>query len=915
MMRVHRLLTTALATLGVLAGALVFSGPPALAAVGYGFTGSFGGATSTPADPEPLSDPAGVAVNDTTGDVYVVDRGDNRVQHFSSTGAYIGQFDGSTAPTGAFSAPEAIAVDNSGSASDPSKADVYVTDTGHGVIDKFSASGTYLGQIAQGAGGAPLGTLDGVGVDANGLVWVYINGIIDSFGDEEPNTLLSSRSSLAAGAVEPGFAVDSEDSLYVVHRRARIVAKLNSAGEVLAEPGEELGGAGPKTGIAVELSNNDVYLDNGTSVGEFATNGATIQEFGSNPLADDGGDGIAVSAAGVVYVADSIGDRVDVFTEVPAASTAPEAPLTEMVSGETANSAVLHGELNPNAKAEAGWSFAYNRGSGCTGGASTLAEPEIEVQAANESRQITGLEPNTQYTACFVAENVLGSTLGSAVPFMTSPAPPEVVAGSETTSGVTPFEATLEAQINPNNEETTYSFEYSTTEAAGELTGAITALNGAGPLSGHSDQTASVSTGPLLRSGTTYYYRMIAVNEGGEKTEGKVEQLTTLTATAPLIESETSSVQVPFAATLEAVVNPDYQETTCDFEYGTEPLLEPGTATTVPCEPDEHLGTGDGGVGASVALTGLKAGETYYYRVVTENETSKLEGKPHTGTIESFTTQDAPHVSTGEAQNITRTTATFSGTVNPVGVETTYYFAYIDQAGYERALAGDPDERADPYAAGETTAPIDAGSSFETQAVGPIVASAMLPGTTYHYALIARNELGVTTGSDETVTTAPATPPVVSTGAVSAISQSTATLSGTVDTNSLQTEYGFEIGTEPGSYGPATGLGSLGGATTETVTLTLGELQPGTTYYYRVTATNADGTSYGAEETFTTPGFPTLTAAPVSLPLIATPVIEFPMGSEPVTKPEHGKAKKKTVRKKHRKARKKAAGGVKKGKR
>ena len=58
--------------------------------------------------------------------------------------------------------------------------------------------------------------------------------------------------------------------------------------------------------------------------------------------------------------------------------------------------------------------------------------------------------------------------------------------------------------------------------------------------------------------------------------------------------------------------------------------------------------------------------------------------------------------------------------------------------------------------------------------------------------------------------------------------------------------------------------------------MTLGELQPGTTYYYRVTATNADGTVQSEPATFTTPRFPSLLAAPVSPPQIAIPATAFP---------------------------------------
>ena len=40
------------------------------------------------------SQPGQVAVNEETGDVYVVDRGNGRVEIFSSSGAYVGQFNG-----------------------------------------------------------------------------------------------------------------------------------------------------------------------------------------------------------------------------------------------------------------------------------------------------------------------------------------------------------------------------------------------------------------------------------------------------------------------------------------------------------------------------------------------------------------------------------------------------------------------------------------------------------------------------------------------------------------------------------------------------------------------------------------------------------------------------------------------------
>src|SRR5665213_1890825 len=112
----------------------LWSGAPAQALTVHAPAGSFGSEGSGPGQ---FKEPWGVAVNDATGDVYVVDSGNNRVEEFSfnsTTKAYefLSEFDGSAAPTGRFDEPTEIAVDNSGEPLDPSKEDVYVVDHGHG---------------------------------------------------------------------------------------------------------------------------------------------------------------------------------------------------------------------------------------------------------------------------------------------------------------------------------------------------------------------------------------------------------------------------------------------------------------------------------------------------------------------------------------------------------------------------------------------------------------------------------------------------------------------------------------------------------------------------------------------------------------------------------------------------------------
>jgi hypothetical protein len=228
---------------------------------------------------------------------------------------------------------------------------------------------------------------------------------------------------------------------------------------------------------------------------------------------------------------------------------------------------------------------------------------------------------------------------------------------------------------------------------------------------------------------------------------------------------------------------------------------------------------------------------------------------------------------------ITRTSAILSATINPQNNDTFDHFVYVDAAGYAPGAT-------DPYRAGESTSVVNAGSGLGDQTTGPVTVDGLVPGTTYHYALVASNAVGIVRSSpDETFTTLPATPPVVTTGGASSVAQNTATISATVDSDGLQTSYGFQIATDT-SYGPATGLGGVGAGLSETVTLSLTGLQPGAIYRYRIQATNVDGTTYGADQTFTTPGFSN-PLPPVSVaPLITTPAIAFPAETSTTTTPK-----------------------------
>jgi hypothetical protein len=117
----------------------------------------------------------------------------------------------------------------------------------------------------------------------------------------------------------------------------------------------------------------------------------------------------------------------------------------------------------------------------------------------------------------------------------------------------------------------------------------------------------------------------------------------------------------------------------------------------------------------------------------------------------------------------------------------------------------------------------------------------------------------VTLNADTTVTaTFAQNRPTVVTGAASAITQTGASIAGTVNPNgSNVTDCHVEYGTTT-SYGAQVACAALPGSGTSAaaVSATLSGLTAGTTYHYRVVATNGGGTANGADQTFATSPVP-----------------------------------------------------------
>lgn len=199
-----------------------------------------------------------------------------------------------------------LAIDNDPSS--PSKGDVYVVDLGHNVIDKFSASGKYLYQLT-GFSEAVLG----VAVDTSGDVWIALAGepaTVEKFDDSTQNIFLTTIAPEFGRS--PGIAVDSEQNIYLLRGEPN-VAKFSKEGATLEE---QITVCGCLTAVAVDPSSNDLFTDQGSSIGSYPT--ADRPYNGSDPVETlepvSSSKGVAVNGSThTVYATEQEADAVAMF--------------------------------------------------------------------------------------------------------------------------------------------------------------------------------------------------------------------------------------------------------------------------------------------------------------------------------------------------------------------------------------------------------------------------------------------------------------------------------------------------------------------------------------------------------------------------------------------------------------------------
>ena len=232
-------------------------------------------------------------------------------------------------------------------------------------------------------------------------------------------------------------------------------------------------------------------------------------------------------------------------------------------------------------------------------------------------------------------------------------------------------------------------------------------------------------------------------------------------------------------------------------------------------------------------LSQLAPGTSYYVRAYATNSAGTSYGE----SVTFKTLGDKPAFQANSVSNITINSATLKGTVNPNLLSTTVSFEWGTSISYGNTII-------------VTESPISVSTSSDVS----VDLTGLTPGTTYHFRINATNDLGITNSDDMQFTTLGQVPAITNQNS-SEVTVNASTITGSVNPNYLSTTVSIEWGTSI-NYGNTVSYAQnpLTGSTPISISSTLTGLTSGTTYHFRISATNALGTSKGNDLTFLTLG-------------------------------------------------------------
>jgi phosphodiesterase/alkaline phosphatase D-like protein len=485
-----------------------------------------------------------------------------------------------------------------------------------------------------------------------------------------------------------------------------------------------------------------------------------------------------------IRASNGCGTSADIFTDKVTTKVSPIAPTSPTASTLTCTGATANWDADPNT---IGYFLDVSKDSNFT----TFVGGYNNKSIGNfTALNITGLAAGTTYYYRVLSSNSCGESAYSAtVSFDTAPLPTVPVATAGTNIGCDVITANWDASTNVT------SYYIDVAIDAG-FTSFVVGYN----YLSVGNVNNVVVTG--LTPGNNYHYRVLASNSCGESAySAPITTATKALPLAPMIKDGTNALCTEFTANWEAVSDAtSYRIDVATDSNFTDYVVNYNNANT--------------GNTTSMVISGLKANTVYYYRVLAVNGCWSVNYSA-TATYTTAPLPAAPLANSGSNPTCSGFTANWNSSANA-------NVYYLDVA---------RDEVFIDYVQGYNNLNV-----LGVTAKGII---GLTPGTTYYYRVLSSNACGESVYSlTETYTTTPV-PDVPVANAGTTINCSSFSANWEVATGA--NTYAIDVATDAGFTDYVLGYNNLdtGNAT---ITNIVG-LTPGTTYYYRVLASNTCGES------------------------------------------------------------------------
>jgi Leucine-rich repeat (LRR) protein len=441
----------------------------------------------------------------------------------------------------------------------------------------------------------------------------------------------------------------------------------------------------------------------------------------------------------------------------------------------------------------------------------------IDSAISDTSRQIRGLDGNSKYYWKVRAKNsnAIGSwsqvylfTTAGNLPIVSDPVVVSVTSNTATLSA----NVTSGGGLSLTERGIAWGTNANPTIADGFIKDNLTTLG-----------SFSVIISSGFMPNTTYHFRGYATNSNG--TGYSSDNTFTTSAAPPAVVTLSATNLTTSSAHLNGTVNPNGTSVIVSFEYG----LTTAYGTSIKAAPSVMSGSQI--QNAAADLSGLTPNTTYHYRIIASGNAGSSNGNDMTFTTPGL----VPVVINPTISNITMSSAILGGTVSSSNG------SLIMERGIVYSTTPNPTWES----ASTKTASGDLGAFS-------VLVSGLKANTVYYFRAYARNEAGFGYTNDSSFKTN-STEPVVTTLPASKITKNSAVLNGKVNANGLATSIQFEYGktTDYGNTLPGN-PGTYDGIIDSNFYAGISGLDLKTTYHFRITATNATGTSLGQDLTFTT---------------------------------------------------------------